>query len=143
MTDLFETSSKKGCGMGQRSLDLIKAIYSAAAAAQPITGRGVGYKLFTAGLIPSMAIQEMQRVYRLLRIAREQGTIPWEWIVDETRDLDARPGMIPRTMPGAWPDPIGATSGTNSQSVSKFGPRRAPRGACSRLCSTAMRSASA
>ena len=27
----------------------------------------------------------MQRVYRLLREAREDGTIPWEWIVDETR----------------------------------------------------------
>jgi hypothetical protein len=30
----------------------------------------------------------MQRVYRLLREAREQGDIPWEWIVDETRRLE-------------------------------------------------------
>ena len=42
------------------------------AAAQPITGRGVGYKLFTAGLIASMA--EMPRVYRALVQAREEGT---------------------------------------------------------------------
>jgi hypothetical protein len=59
-----------------------------AKAAQPITGRGIGYKLFTAGLIPSMERAETQRVYRLLREAREQGIIPWEWIVDETRGIE-------------------------------------------------------
>jgi hypothetical protein len=74
--------------MAQRSLDLIEAMYDAAEAAQPITGRGIGYKLFAKGLIPSMANGEMQRVYRLLRLAREQGDIPWEWIVDETRALE-------------------------------------------------------
>ena len=84
----FETGSKKGRGMAQRSLDLIEAMRDIAEAAQPITGRGVGYKLFTRGLIPSMSTSEMQKVYRLLRIAREQGIIPWEWIVDETRAIE-------------------------------------------------------
>jgi hypothetical protein len=84
----FETCSKKGRGMAQRSLDLIAAMYTVAKAAQPITGRGVGYKLFTANLIPSMEGAEMQRVYRLLKVAREQGHIPWAWIVDETRELE-------------------------------------------------------
>jgi hypothetical protein len=88
MTEHFETRSKKGRGMAQRSLDLIEAMYAAAEAAQPITGRGVGYKLFTADLIPSMARAEMQRVYRLLTKARERGDIPWGWIVDETRELE-------------------------------------------------------
>jgi hypothetical protein len=88
IADYFETYSKKGRGMAQRSLDLIEAMYTGAEAAQPITGRGIGYKLFTARLIPSMAKNEMQRVYRLLKEAREQGTIPWEWIVDETRELE-------------------------------------------------------
>jgi hypothetical protein len=74
--------------MAKRSLDLIEAMYAAAELAQPITGRGIGYKLFTAGLIPSMARSEMQRVYRLLKEAREQGDIPWEWIVDETRGVE-------------------------------------------------------
>jgi hypothetical protein len=92
----FETRIKIGRGMAQRSLDLIAAIYAAAKRAKPITGRGVGYKLFTAGLIPSMANKEMQRVYRLLREAREQGIIPWEWIVDENRILE-------RT--STWSDP--------------------------------------
>ena len=48
MAEYFETSSKKGRGMAQRSLDLIEAMHAIAEAAQPITGRGVGYKLFTA-----------------------------------------------------------------------------------------------
>lgn len=74
--------------MAQESLDLIEAMHAVAKAAQPITGRGVGYKLFTAKLIPSMATNEMKRVYRLLKVAREQGRIPWEWIVDETRELE-------------------------------------------------------
>src|SRR5262249_32649869 len=48
------------------------------------------------GLIPSMSNNEMQKVYRLLRLAREQGHIPWEGIVDETRDLERTP---------TWDDP--------------------------------------
>src|SRR5215213_5907772 len=49
----IQTCSKKVRGRAQRSLDLIEAMYKAAQAAQPITGRGIGYKLFTLGLIPS------------------------------------------------------------------------------------------
>src|SRR5262249_6037249 len=89
MTDeYFETGTKKGRGMARRSLDLIEAMRDLAEAAQPITGRGIGYKLFTAGLIPSMARSEMARVYRLLKEARERDLIPWDWIVDETRSIE-------------------------------------------------------
>jgi hypothetical protein len=95
-TELIETGSKKVRGMSRRSLELIEAMHSAAEAAHPITGRGIGYRLFTQGLIPSMARAEMQRVYRLLKEAREKGTIPWDWIVDETRSLERVP---------AWDDP--------------------------------------
>ena len=87
-TEYFETGSKKGRGMAQASLDLIDAMYAAAQAAHPITGRGVGYKLFTAGLTPSMDRPVMARVYRLLKEARERGIIPWRWIVDETRAIE-------------------------------------------------------
>jgi hypothetical protein len=88
MTEQIETCSKKVRGRAQRSIDLIEAMYAAAQEANPITGRGIGYKLFTAGLIPSMARNEMQRVYRLLKEAREEGEIPWDWIVDETRSIE-------------------------------------------------------
>jgi hypothetical protein len=96
MSEYFETGSKKGRGKARRSLDLIEAMYGAAKAAQPVTGRGIGYKLFTAGLIPSMSRKDMQVVYRLLKEARERDIIPWEWIVDETRSLE-------RT--ATWDDP--------------------------------------
>src|SRR5262245_25322444 len=86
-----ETGIKKGRGRAQASLDLIDAMYKAAEAAQPITGRGIGYKLFARGLNPSMGNGDMQRVYRLLREAREEDIIPWEWIVDETRTLEQVP----------------------------------------------------
>ena len=89
MIEQIQTGMKKpGRGMSRASLDLIEAMYNIAKAAQPITGRGVGYKLFTVGKISAMSVNEMQKVYRLLRIARERGNIPWSWIVDETRELE-------------------------------------------------------
>jgi hypothetical protein len=62
---MSEQIGTKVRGKSQASLDLVEAMYEAAEAAQPITGRGVGYKLFAAGLIPSMDKNEMKRVYRL------------------------------------------------------------------------------
>jgi hypothetical protein len=88
MTKQIGTCSKKVRGMAERSIELIEAMHAKAKAAQPITGRGIGYKLFTANLIPSMDRKEMQRVYRLLKEARERGIVPWSWIVDETRELE-------------------------------------------------------
>jgi hypothetical protein len=88
MQDYSKTCSKKVRGMAQRSIDLIDEMRLIVKAAQPITGRGVGYKLFIKGLITSMARSEMARVYRLLLTAREHGTIPWHWIVDETREFE-------------------------------------------------------
>jgi hypothetical protein len=89
-SDYFGTGSKipRGRGMAKKSLDLIDEMHEIAEAAQPITGRGVGYKLFTKGLIPSMAVKDMRVVYRLLKEARERDIIPWEWIVDETREVE-------------------------------------------------------
>jgi hypothetical protein len=88
MTQQIETRSKKVRGMAEKSIKMIDAMYGIAEACQPITGRGIGYKLFTGRLTASMATPEMQRVYRLLKEARERGIIPWHWIVDETRDLE-------------------------------------------------------
>jgi hypothetical protein len=47
MTQYFSTGTKKGRGMAPQSLDLIEAMRVIAETTQPITGRGVGYKLFT------------------------------------------------------------------------------------------------
>jgi hypothetical protein len=85
-----ETSSKKVRGKAKASLALINAMSNIAETIQPVTGRGIGYKLFSRQLIPSMSRKDMQRVYRLLKEAREQGIIPWSWIVDEGRYLEKR-----------------------------------------------------
>jgi hypothetical protein len=86
MSEQIEASSKKGRGRSKRTLALIEAMKKIAEETRPITGRGIGYKLFAAGLIGGMG--EMNIVYRALKIAREDGIIPWDWIVDETRELE-------------------------------------------------------
>jgi hypothetical protein len=88
MTEQIGTGTKKVRGMARESLEMIDWMYAAVEAAQPITGRGVGYKLFIAKVIASMERAEMRRVYRLLKEAREREIIPWAWIVDETRELE-------------------------------------------------------
>jgi hypothetical protein len=84
-------TSPKKTRMNAQSQWLLRHMIPIVKAAQPITGRGVGYKLFVAKLIKSMSESEMKRVYRLIKIAREQGKLPWEWIVDETRQVERVP----------------------------------------------------
>jgi hypothetical protein len=85
-------SSKKVRGRNKSTIALIDAMYKIAEEAHPITGRGIGYKLFAASLISGM--HEMPKVYRALVLAREDETIPWDWIVDETRDLEIVEGIF-------------------------------------------------
>jgi hypothetical protein len=104
MTAEFSSTSGKKPNKGGRpkgskakkSLELIAAMAEVAEAMQPITVRGIGYKLFTRRLISSMKLSEMDKVSRLLVIAREEGTIPWKWIVDETRGIE---------ISASWSDP--------------------------------------
>jgi hypothetical protein len=77
--------------MAKASLDLIEAAHEIASTRYPISVRGIEYKLFAAGVIPSMERKDTKRVSRLLTIARENGIIPWEWIVDERRAVEERP----------------------------------------------------
>jgi hypothetical protein len=90
MTEQIETRMKmpRRRGKAQASVDLIQAAYDILAEQNPTGVRGVCYALFTQGLIASMKTTNTQRMSRLLRVAREENTIPWEWIVDETRDLE-------------------------------------------------------
>ncbi len=50
--------------------------------------RALCYRLFVAGLIQNMGKSATNGVSRLIRIAREVGEIPWEWIVDESREAE-------------------------------------------------------
>ena len=74
--------------MAQKSLDLIERMSEILDEIQPTTVRGVAYQLFNKKLIPDMGRKSVAKVSRLLVKAREDGIIPWEWIVDESRSVE-------------------------------------------------------
>lgn len=116
--EYFGSSPKKGRGMARQSRELIDAMRTAAERAHPITGRGIGYKLFTAGLIPSMSVKDMKRVYRLLLIAREQGVILGPGLLTKRAIWNGwGPGLILLSMPRLLRGHTGATSGSSSPSA--------------------------
>jgi hypothetical protein len=75
-------------GKTQRTLDLIDACREILAAIHPATVRAVCYQLFIRKLLPSMAKTCTNRVSTQLVYAREEDIIPWDWIVDETRQAE-------------------------------------------------------
>ena len=74
-----------GRGLAPESLEIIESARRILEAVHPATVRGVCYQLFTQGVIDSMSTKNVKNVSRLLVVARENGTIPWSHIVDETR----------------------------------------------------------
>src|SRR5262249_40174457 len=78
-------------GRSKATPELLEACKKIIEQVQPITVRGVCYRLFVAGLIDSMAIKNTQKISRLLTWAREQGEIDWEWIVDDSRLMERQP----------------------------------------------------
>jgi len=55
------------------------------AANQPDTVRGTMYLVVSSGLLTNTGRSSYGKVQRLLKRLREQGVIPWEWIVDNVR----------------------------------------------------------
>lgn len=84
----FEACHKKGRGRAQKSIDLIDAAIRILEEIQPASVRAVCYQLFVEKLIDSMDKANTNRVSRLLVQAREECDLPWEWIVDETREAE-------------------------------------------------------
>lgn len=75
-------------GKTQRNLDLIDAAALILETIHPASVRAVCYQLFMRGLIANMSKGQTDRVSTQLVYAREQGIIPWRWIVDETRSVE-------------------------------------------------------
>jgi hypothetical protein len=90
------STPRRGRGRSQKSEDLIEAAAAILEAIQPASVRAVCYQLFIQQRIPSMAKLATNRVSGLLARAREEGRIPWEWIVQEGR-------LIERV--STWADP--------------------------------------
>jgi hypothetical protein len=74
-----------GRGLAHKSISLIYTAREILEQIQPASVRSVCYQLFNCGVLSSMKTCETQKVSRLLVYAREEGLIPWQWIVDETR----------------------------------------------------------
>jgi len=78
-------------GKGKRALRSIEAAADILEEIEPATVRAVCYRLFVAGLIQDMSKSSTNSVSRLLKLAREEDDIPWEWIVDESREAETVP----------------------------------------------------
>jgi hypothetical protein len=74
-----------GRGEHEETTALIAASHAILAREQPTTVRRVVYELFNQKLISATDKGAENKVSRLLTIARDDGRIPWEWIVDEHR----------------------------------------------------------
>ncbi|MCC7325564.1 MAG: hypothetical protein IT521_02000 [Burkholderiales bacterium] len=74
-----------GRGKSLKSLRLIEAAKRILTEIQPASVRAVCYRLFVEGLIPSMEKTNTNSVSTQLVYAREEGIVPWGWIVDEAR----------------------------------------------------------
>ena len=84
-------------GKSRASLRLIEAAQDLLAAIQPASVRAVSYQLFMHGrIIPDMSKGSTNRVSEQLKWARENGVIPWDWVVDETRDVEREPAWADR-----------------------------------------------
>jgi hypothetical protein len=82
----IEKSAYMPRGKTQKVLDLHDAILTIAQERQPVTVRGICYPLMELyGLIPSMEKKYTNKISTHVRQLREDGRMPWPWIVDETR----------------------------------------------------------
>lgn len=88
--------TRRGRGRSRKSQELVDAAAEILEEIQPATVRAVCYRLFVRRVIDSMSKANTSRVSRNLVWARENGVIPWEWIVDEAREPEREP---------SWDDP--------------------------------------
>ena len=75
-------------GKAQATLDLEAAIVEIVEERAPITVRGIAYALFVRDLLASMAVSETRRVSRITTDMREDGTLDWTQIVDDSRTVE-------------------------------------------------------
>src|ERR1044072_1884911 len=83
-------------GKSRATIAMVEAAHTILEEIQPATVRAVCYRLFTMNMIEAMMKANTEKVSRALVWAREQRIIPWEWIVDETREVEQVP---------SWNDP--------------------------------------
>jgi hypothetical protein len=85
--DLAEASYRNIIATGLRSKNLPLAFVAAQIAMDqhPLTLRGLLYQIVSAGWLPSTDREHYTRTGRILTTLREEGCIPFKWIVDNVR----------------------------------------------------------
>ena len=78
--------------MGQarhkKTIERMAQIYTIVEERHPINVRGIAYGFLVLGLTPSMEKKYTNMFSDLTVQMREEGALPWEWIVDETRHVE-------------------------------------------------------
>jgi hypothetical protein len=103
---MIASAPRRGRGKAQKSLELIEACREIGNQIQPASVRAYCYQLFNRKLIPDMSKASTNRVGAQLTWARENGMIPWSWIVDGTREIER---------PHTWDDPASLLRAAVSQ----------------------------
>ncbi len=80
-----------GRGRSPKSLALVREALDILEEIQPASVRAICYQLFVRGVIAGMDKGNTNRVGALLTRAREEGELPWEWIVQEGREIERLP----------------------------------------------------
>ena len=75
-------------GRSHKTIERLDAAIKVLEEIEPASVRAVCYRLFVLGLIPDMGKSATNSMSRILTQARENGDIPWPWIVDETREAE-------------------------------------------------------
>ena len=79
---------RQGRGKSDKTMKLISESIKILEVIQPCSVRAVCYQLFMKKLITDMGRNSTGAVGKQLVYARENGLIPWAWIVDETREAE-------------------------------------------------------
>ena len=75
-------------GLRSKNLPLAAVAVELAFDEQPLTLRGLMYRLVSAGWLPSTGKEHYARVGRILTTLREAGIVPFNWIVDNVRETN-------------------------------------------------------
>jgi hypothetical protein len=87
---LTEASYQAVVATGLRPKNLPLAFVAAQIALdeQPLTLRGLMYRVVSAGWLPGTGKEHYHRLGRIMTTLREAGVVPFEWIVDNVRSTD-------------------------------------------------------
>ena len=73
---------------------LMEVIYAIAQAQQPLTQRSIASRLVDLGHLPDLKKRSMSFVGRLCGLMREEGTLPWGWVIYRRETDPARTGVV-------------------------------------------------